>query len=358
MGPALSEIEAEHRELEARMAAWLTKIADYDRSASYNADGFGSTAVALRVACHLDGGVAKRHVDLARTLQHLPAVTDAFSRGEISRAHAAVVADAYTPRRADALDNVESQLADVAREHTPHVFGGIVRRLTDAIDGDDGAATDEHQHERRRLHLSGTFDRMVAVDGLFDLETGEYLKAALSAEMEHDHVAQERRTPAQRHADALLRLVRRGVIRGATATKPPMRRHFVVRVDLADLPGIAPADIDRMRVEARGNGRLSAATLARLSCDAELSRVITAGPSEILDVGRTTRTVSPALWKALVVRDRHCQGPHCDRPPTDCEAHHLRHWAHGGLTNLDNLQLLCWSHHREQHRYDAQARAA
>jgi hypothetical protein len=48
------------------------------------------------------------------------------------------------------------------------------------------------------------------------------------------------------------------------------------------------------------------------------------------------RLVMPAIWKALVVRDRHCRAPGCTRPPM-CHAHHIQHWADGGPTSLDNL---------------------
>jgi Domain of unknown function (DUF222)/HNH endonuclease len=65
-------------------------------------------------------------------------------------------------------------------------------------------------------------------------------------------------------------------------------------------------------------------------------------PTQPLEVGRTTRTVAPAPQRnALVVRDGGCAFPGCDRPQDWCEAHHLRHWAHGGPTDLANLALLC-----------------
>jgi HNH endonuclease len=72
-------------------------------------------------------------------------------------------------------------------------------------------------------------------------------------------------------------------------------------------------------------------------------------PTQPLEVGRTTRTVAPAQRNALVVRDGGCAFPGCDRPQGWCEAHHLRHWAHGGPTDLANLALLCWAHHRAVH---------
>ncbi len=108
-----------------------------------------------------------------------------------------------------------------------------------------------------------------------------------------------------------------------------------------------------MRAEAAHVGRLSQATLERLTCDCKLARILTDGPSQILDVGRATRTVTTAQWNALVARDQHCTHPGCTRPPAYCDAHHIIHWTHGGPTNLANLRLLCWEHHRKQHQHDA-----
>ena len=67
----------------------------------------------------------------------------------------------------------------------------------------------------------------------------------------------------------------------------------------------------------------------------------------ILDVGRRTRAISPALSRALADRDGHCRFPGCDS--TFCDAHHIEHWADGGETRLDNLVLLCRRHHRFVH---------
>jgi hypothetical protein len=79
------------------------------------------------------------------------------------------------------------------------------------------------------------------------------------------------------------------------------------------------------------------------------------GKSEILDVGRTTRTATNAQFRALIARDRHCRAPGCNEPPNRCQAHHTRHWTRGGPTDLDNLELLCRHHHRQRHIEDARA---
>ena len=94
---------------------------------------------------------------------------------------------------------------------------------------------------------------------------------------------------------------------------------------------------------------LPVSALRRICCDAEIIPVVLGTRSEVLDVGRLHRLVTPAIWKALVARDHHCRFPGCRRPPLMCHAHHLIHWIDNGPTSLDNLILLCGHHHRLVH---------
>jgi HNH endonuclease len=96
-------------------------------------------------------------------------------------------------------------------------------------------------------------------------------------------------------------------------------------------------------------GPVSIEAARRLTCDATVSRVLTMGGSEPLDVGRRTPVVPAPMRRAVIVRDRHYRFPGCDRPPPWCDAHHVRHWADGGSTALPNLVLLCRRHHRLVH---------
>ncbi|MDP9336996.1 MAG: 13E12 repeat family protein, partial [Actinomycetota bacterium] len=122
---SLEEVAKERRALDAREAAWLKKVAAYDRSGDWSADGFLNAASALRAMCRIDQGVARAHVELARKLEDLPQVAAAFARGEISQRHATVVANACTPERAAGIAEVEAELVDVARQHTPKQLGGV-----------------------------------------------------------------------------------------------------------------------------------------------------------------------------------------------------------------------------------------
>jgi len=118
-----------------------------------------------------------------------------------------------------------------------------------------------------------------------------------------------------------------------------------VTVDADALPasGAGTAELDHV-------GPIGPQTARRVACDASVQRVVMAGRSEPLDVGRRTPVVSPALRRAVIMRDRRCRFPGCDRPHTWCDAHHVVHWADGGPTALPNLVLLCRRHHRMVHR--------
>jgi Domain of unknown function (DUF222)/HNH endonuclease len=88
-------------------------------------------------------------------------------------------------------------------------------------------------------------------------------------------------------------------------------------------------------------------TAERLACDASIVEIVERGGVP-LSVGRKTRTIPPAMRRALQARDQRCCFPGCENRRF-LHAHHIRHWAHGGETRLDDLVLLCSRHHRFVH---------
>ena len=89
--------------------------------------------------------------------------------------------------------------------------------------------------------------------------------------------------------------------------------------------------------------------IRKIACDAAIHRVITDGAGSILDYGRSTAPIPPAVYTSLVLRDWGCRFPGCDRPAEWCQGHHIWHWEDGGPTNLPNLVLLCSKHHHIIH---------
>ena len=134
-----------------------------------------------------------------------------------------------------------------------------------------------------------------------------------------------------------------------SVTSPDDVARAVASVDqiyhLAGMVSHKAADAHRMYAVHVDGTRLVCEAAAR----AGVTRIVMAGRSEPLDVGRRTAIVSPALRRAVIARDRRCRFPGCDRPPGWCDVHHVIHWINGGPTRLWNLVLLCRRHHRLIH---------
>ncbi len=154
----------------------------------------------------------------------------------------------------------------------------------------------------------------------------------------------DRRTAARRMADALLGLVRIALASDLLPDQGGARPAVTVTVALetlrADTAGVATLD---------WGGPISARTARLLACDARVVPVVLGGAGQPLDVGRERRTVPTALRRALVVRDGGCAYSGCGAPAGWCDAHHIVHWARGGVTGLGNLVMLCGAHHRLTH---------
>nr|MDQ6911027.1 HNH endonuclease [Actinomycetota bacterium] len=198
----------------------------------------------------------------------------------------------------------------------------------------------------RSLHLSRTFAGRSECKASFDPEGGELVATALRVATTADVDGEPARSPSTRRADALFDVCRFFLDHQSTRLGRRHRPHLNVVIDTGD-----GADLDTEAVARLFDGpRLDRSTLRRLLCDAGLHRVLTSGRSAILDYGRTTYTIAPAVWAALGLRDEHCRFPGCDRPLHWCEAHHVRPWSRGGPTRLSNLALVCTRHHHLLHR--------
>ncbi len=189
-----------------------------------------------------------------------------------------------------------------------------------------------------------------------DTEGKAVLEAAigpLSAPSPAPDGTPDRRPARQRRGQALIEVCRRAT---AAATSPPTgtKTTLVVTMDWPHLrDGLRAGRV----VGSTADGDLLAPdTMRKLACDADLIPAVLAGPSQVLDLGRTTRLFSPAHVKALWLRDRGCTFPGCSIPAHWCQAHHLRHWIDGGTTSLGNAGLLCARHHTVVHRDHLQSR--
>ena len=339
----LDEIERASRVLEAERSR---RLAEFDRRRAFAADGYLSASAWFAHRHRSSHASAAALVRRARTLEQMPFTREVLGAGEIS---ADVVRLLASAREAcpEAFAETEQALVEAARTMTFGELRNVTAYWRIAADREGALQDEDRRYERRSLFVSPTWDGMVRVDGDLDPETGETLITALRAVTDAEARTGEGpdlRSPAQRRADALGEVCRQWL---GSLTRPSVageRPHVVVTMDVASLEARAG------RSELEDVGQITPEAARLLACDANVTRVITDARSEPIDVGRRTKLVSSSLRRAVVVRDRGCRFPGCERPPGWCDAHHVRHWADGGETSLANLLLLCRPHHRAIHR--------
>jgi hypothetical protein len=338
----LSDVEVEEelvevsRAMDVLHARFLRLTAEVDRRRPYAADGVLSTARHLAVSCDLTNSTARRQVATARALERMPRTAAAFSSGDLSSAKVGVLARAAAAHPQPYAEHEELLLGLAA--------GLTVGDLQRAVDywrhNLDGPLPFAELADRSHVSVSRTWQGMVRLDALLDPEAGETIITALQAAMPAPAAdAAPLPTAGRRRAEALTHLCRSYLDRGDVTTGG-QRPHLTVLADLETLERRAG-----YRCELDNTGSIPAETARRLACDAQVTRIITRGRSQPLDLGRATRTVTPAQRRAVTIRDRHCRFPGCDRPPPWSDVHHIIHWLDHGPGDLDNLLLLCRRHH-------------
>ena len=345
LGDEIAELSAH---LDAATARLLTLIREFDARGGWNT-GFRSCADWLSWRVGLNPGAARERVRVARALGTLPRLAEALARGELS----------YSKVRAltrVATSETEARLLAVGRAGTVEHVERIVRGWR-RVDQLAEARESKRRHASRGLFVRQDEDGMVVLRARLEPEVGALLVQALAAARERLH--QRTRvgfvgetpldplgdppTPAQQRADGLALIAETALHQGLDPGTPGERYQVVVHVDVPAL--VDPAEPGNSALE--DGTHVSAETSRRLACDA--SRVVMRHNAEgrVVEVGARTRTVPPALRRALQHRDGGCRFPGCS--VRVAQGHHVRHWANGGPTTLSNLILLCRRHHRAVH---------
>ena len=328
------------RSLDALEMEWLRRLALFDRRRPVEHDGILSTTSWLMQRCRLGSSAARDKLRLARALVGMPLAAVAVAEGEISHSHVRALAGAYAAHPEAYVDH-EEVLVDAARSLPVRSLRTAIEYWRQNLDLEAALNDSQALYNKRRLNVSRTFMGMVRIDGDLDPDSGEIVLTALQALTDPaNRVPDDDRTPTQRRVDALIDICAEFLNHGDAPQTGGEKPHISIVLDLASLEGRAGK-----RCEYDSGGVIHPETARRIACDAGIVRIITDGDSQPLDVGRRTRTISPAQRRALIIRDGGCRWQGCDRPPRWCDAHHRTHWANGGKTNLKDLVLLCLRHH-------------
>ncbi len=283
----------------------------------------------------------------------LPELAQAVDGGCVGAEHVKIIVDtmAKVPPKAPAAarDRCEQTLVDTAVDCDPNYLGHAAQRILDTVDP-DGELDDTTPASKMELHFGSRSTRtgLTPIKGQLDDYGVEVVKKAIDGlavpRPEADGV-RDPRPAATRAAQALVEALARYLDTGLAPLSGGERPHVTVTMSWDALTGaISNASFDT-------GAMISPVQARKFLCDAKVIPMVLGTKSEILDVGRASRTFPAHIRRALVARDRGCAWPGCDRPPDWCDGHHINFWERDfGCTSYDNGCLLCRHHHTEIHK--------
>ena len=355
-------------------------ITGWDSACAWSIDGALNASAWLRSKLGVSNGTAHSILTFARRTAILaPTVRNAVGESVISTDKANQLLHFFTKKRSEYVERDVDTLIGLAAGLTVNQTRLMMNNWAAKVDAEIASATGDEPADDdgvidNELFISETIDGMTILQGQFDAEIGETIRTAidLARRLENgtldkldkptDHEENENdsndRTPvdqkpvdercaAQQRAEAI-GLISRFFLDNHKdlGTHAGERPHVQINIDLNTLQGRTGGTAETQH----GNTGLTRETALRICCDAKIGRIITRGVSETFDVGRLTRAIPAPTAKAVRKRDKCCRFPGCDLSYRFTEIHHYVHWVKGGETNIANLFLLCWRHHRMIHK--------
>ncbi len=293
----------------------------------------------------------------------------------------------------EAAARMEHALTRTAVENDQDFLTRIAKRWTDALDQDGEEPTEQELRQRQgafirrarrglhHLEIFATTDQFENLLTVMNTATNPRTGAESGAVTDTgadtagitgpdaandsdvadaaDAAAVERldqRTRPQLLLDGLVGACKAALATGDLPTAGGLRPQVMVTIDYRDLlERLGGADPDSREPGSNVGslmftGPITASTVRKIACDADIIPMVLGGQGRILDVGRASRVFPPHIRRALTARDGGCAFPQCTIPAPWCEAHHIDYWSRGGSTGTGNGALLCSHHHHLIHK--------
>ena len=309
----------------------LVLIREFDERAGWLKWGLDNCARWLAWRCDLSMTTALEKVRVAHALKLLPAISRAFSTGELSYSKVRALTRVANRQNEDEL------LAFALRQPATHDADRCheLRCGTDASTDDAARAFANRSLRVRRDQQRNTMTITVELP----LDSGELLEKALDKARDDECLNAPDLVDTSwstRQADAFVNVIR-GYLHGDDASRHSDDYLVTIHVDQSALAGKS------------GRAALPIESVKRLCCDSHAVVLTEDEKGEPLSIGRKTRIIPKAIERALHARDRGCcRFPGCENRRY-LHSHHVEHWSNGGETSVDNLMLLCSKHHTLVH---------
>ncbi len=320
--------EVLNTEIGVRQGQLLEVVGELDRRQAFRDEGATSTAAWLTERFGLSDASARSLVALSAQLYEHPVFGEAMRSGEISLDKARAAADLATASDSGRFVT-DAEVLEQARQSQVRDLAQMTRSSKGTSDADS-----LNRHDRRYLRCNDTKRTISA-----QLPDDQYALVRSALEREAARVKSDGETPHdQRMADALVRICRQGRAQGDSGNDILIVAH----ADLSLLRGGAG------RAELERQGLISPEAARRLACDAQVALAIDDAFGHTMVEGRAQRFPTDQQRREVWRRDRACRFPGCANS-LFTNVHHIVHWVDGGMTDLDNLVLLCNHHHHTVH---------
>jgi len=340
----------------------LALIHEFDDKQYYEKLGFCSCAHWLNFKCGIGMNAAREKVRVANALAKLPKMDERFSKGELSYSKVRAMT-----RIADETN--EDYLLMIAKHGTAHHVEKLVSKYRTAKRVQDASVANEQYRDRELSHYYD-HDGCLVIKARLPAEQGALIVKALEMAMDKDFAAKELVGAASaateitaetsepepiavRRADALAEIAETYMNNSESSGSTADRYQVVVHVvgsphehGVEELVGAASAANEYSHID--DGPHVTAETSRRIACDCSVVGIKEDENGEPLSIGRRSRSIPPPMRRALGIRDGGCRFPGCTNSRF-VDGHHIKHWADGGETSLDNLVLLCRHHHHLVH---------
>tara|TARA_B110000503_G_scaffold143617_1_gene246353 strand:- start:8505 stop:9830 length:1326 start_codon:yes stop_codon:yes gene_type:complete len=311
----------------------------------------------ISTALRLAPATAQSRIDIARTLvNNLPNTCSALATGEISSAHATVIARETAAAIRDGapesvIFDIETRAIAYAEFHTPGQVANHVRNAVAKYGPEEFEEVTERAHALRRVSCYNEPDGTSTVVAILPAADAQIVMNSIEAfilqSQTSDSAAElsssDKRTMDMKRADALSAICA-SYLANSTVSVTPHRRPLTVNVtiDLPTLLGLAenPGQL-------AGYGAIPASVARHLASDGKWKRFITEPQTgNLLDFGRESYEPPQHLKDFLIARDRTCRFPGCRRSALLSDLDHAQSWESGGQTSAENIGALCRRHHQ------------
>ena len=335
----------------ASEARLLMLIREFDQKEYWAQLGLCSCAHWLNFKCGIGMNAAREKVRVAHALAELPKISEGFSKGELS----------YSKVRAMtriANETNEDYLMMIAHHGTAHHVEKLVSKYRTAKRLQDAEVADEQYREREVTHYYD-HDGCLVIKARLPAEQGALIVKALEMAMDKDltdvtavqvssgQTSDDPEPIAARRADALAEIAETYLNNNESLGSTADRYQVIVHVGSGSrLTGAGFARDSHSHIE--DGPHVTAVTSRRIACDSSIVAIKEDENGEPLSIGRRSRSIPPPMRRALRSRDQGCRFPGCTNTRF-VDGHHVKHWADGGETSLNNLVLLCRHHHHLVH---------